>query len=109
MHAGHIAETSVYNREPKIISKTIGTIQYQLSLIYISDFYATLGRDPSFKLEWEPRTIAHDPNLPKHFDSRDKWPHCRLLHLPAINQGCCGSCWVAIILHYILQILFCIL
>uniref|UniRef100_A0AC35TFX4 Pept_C1 domain-containing protein n=1 Tax=Rhabditophanes sp. KR3021 TaxID=114890 RepID=A0AC35TFX4_9BILA len=29
--------------------------------------------------------------LPKHFDSRERWPLCRTIHLP-LQQGSCGSC-----------------
>lgn len=31
-------------------------------------------------------------NLPKYFDSREKWSHCKSIHT-IWDQGDCGSCW----------------
>lgn len=37
-----------------------------------------------------PERISIIPDLPEHFDCRDKWPG---LITPALNQLDCGSCW----------------
>ena len=57
----------------------------------ISDIYGMLGttikEDPIEALIPSPNVVS---NLPKSFDSRDKWGNC--IH-PIRDQKKCGSCW----------------